>query len=126
MPLDQQQAVLAATGDPSRWLTVEIEVTVDGEGKVSARVAFPSGRRALDRYALAIVQEEVARNPVPATVSRWVCKAGYAVSQPTSVSLTFDETMLFDKSLRKRLAVQYPMKERVDVNVALKWVRPQR
>jgi TonB family protein len=121
MPLAQQQAVAAATNQPARWLEAEIEVTVDGEGNVAqARVAFPSGRRAFDRYALRVVQEELARSPLPPSRSRWVCRAGYAVSRPDAIAV--DVLKLFSRKTIKD-SLLYPLKERVDATIALKWVK---
>lgn len=124
MPLAQQQASAAATNDPERWLTVEIEISVDGEGRVSgARVVVPSGRRAFDRYALAAVRNRVAGAAPPSTLSRWICRAGYAVSRIDSVQLKFDVMMLFDKKMRDQLALQYAGKQRVETDVSLAWVK---
>jgi TonB family protein len=121
MPLAQQQAVAAATAMPAHWLTVEIELVVDGAGNVtSARVVMPSGRRAFDRYALRMVQEELARTPLPSSQSRWVCRAGYAVSRPDAIGI--DVFKLFSrKTIRDSL--QYPLKDRVDASLSLKWVK---
>jgi TonB family protein len=121
MPLAQQQAVAVATTEPARWLEVEIEIDVDEAGKVTrARVAFPSGRRAFDRYALRLVQEQVAHGSPPSSVSRWVCKAGYAVSRPDAIGL--DMLKLF-KRKTARDSILYPLKDRVDAQVSLKWVK---
>ena len=129
MPLEQQQAAVAATGEPADWLRVEVEIAVDATGAIArARVVVPSGRRAFDRYALAAVQAAVTRGAAsaPSTLSRWVCEAGYAVARPDSIGVTFDLSMLFDKQLRRQLAAHYPLKERVDRRVSLKWVKPLR
>lgn len=124
MPLAQQQASVAATAEPASWLRAEIEITVDAAGNVSAaRVAWPSGRRAFDRYALATVQAAVARAAPPSTVTRWICEAGYAVDRPDAFALSFDLNMLFDKKSRRQLSARYPTHERVDTRVALKWVK---
>lgn len=125
MPLAQQQAAAAAAGDPAAWLRVEIEVAVDAAGAVqSVRVAMPSGRRAFDRYAVGAVRDAVSRAAPPSSLSRWSCEAGYAVSRPDMVGLTFDVQMLFDKKLRRQLAGRYPLQERVDARVSLQWVKP--
>jgi TonB family protein len=125
MPQDQQQAILAATGDPVTMIDVVIEVVVDGAGRVTrARVVSPSGRRAFDRYALAAVEAEVARRAPPPSRSRWRCRAGYAVAQINSVGIGVDPMMLFDKRARRDFDVQYPLKERVEARVSLEWVQP--
>jgi hypothetical protein len=123
-PLSQQEAVMAATGDPASWLVVEIEITVDGAGSVTqTRVVMPSGRRAFDRYALRLIAERVAHATPPASISRWVCRAGYAASRLDAIGLNFDLSMLSNKQLRKQLSLQYPLKERVETRVSLKWVK---
>jgi TonB family protein len=124
MPLTQQQAVVAATQDPASWLEVEIEITVDEAGKVTrSRVAFPSGRRVFDRYALHLIEELVAKATPPSSVSRWVCKAGYAVSRPDAISL--DVLKLFSRTTI-RDSLLYPLKDRVEASVSLKWVKEQK
>jgi hypothetical protein len=124
LPRSQQEAVMAATGDPASWLEVEIEITVDGAGNVTdMRVVMPSGRRAFDRYALSLVAERVAHATAPASISRWVCRAGYAASRPDAIGVNFDLSMPLDKQLRKQLSMQYPFKERVETRVSLKWVK---
>ncbi|HEX4460636.1 MAG TPA: TonB family protein, partial [Polyangia bacterium] len=124
LPLSQQEAVMAATGDPASWLAVEVEVTVDAAGQVTrTRVVMPSGRRAFDRYALRAVTERVAQATPPASISRWQCRAGYAASRPDAIGVHYDLSMLFDKQLRKQLDAQYPFKERVETRVALQWVK---
>jgi TonB family protein len=121
MPLQQQQAVAAATAEPARWLAVEIEITVDGAGKVTrARVAFPSGRRAFDRYALRLIEEHVAKAMPPSSLSRWLCKAGYAVSRPDAIGI--DVLKLFSRKTIKD-SLLYPLKDRVEAQVSLKWVK---
>jgi hypothetical protein len=85
---------------------------------------MPSGRRVFDRYALRLVAERVGHATPPASISRWVCRAGYAASRPDAIGITFDPSMLFDEQLRKQLGVQYPLKERVETRVSLKWVKP--
>lgn len=123
-PLAQQQAIMAASGQPARWLRVEIEADTDAEGNVtSARVVMPSGRRAFDRFALAAVRERLAHAAAPSSQSRWILEAGYAVSRPDAIGLSFDLAMLYDAQARKQLSVQYPLKERVETKVSLKWVK---
>ena len=124
LPLSQQEAVMAATGDPASWLEVELEITVDGAGNVThTRVVMPSGRRAFDRYALRLVAERVAHATAPASISRWVCRAGYAASRPDAIGVHFDLSMLFEKRRPEQVSVQYPWKERVETRVSLKWVK---
>jgi TonB family protein len=124
LPLSQQEAVMAATGDPANWLEVEIEISVDGGGNVTQmQVVMPSGRRAFDRYVLQLVAERVSHATPRASISRWVCRAGYAASRPDAIGVNFDLSMPLDKQLRKQLSLQYPLKERVETRVSLKWVK---
>jgi TonB family protein len=121
MAFAQQQAVAAASAEPARWLVVEIEITVDAAGKVTrARVAFPSGRRAFDRYALHLVEEQVAKGTPPSSLSRWLCKAGYAVARPDAIGV--DVLKLFSRKTIKD-SLLYPLKDRVEAQVSLKWVK---
>jgi TonB family protein len=125
LPLEQQQALARAAGEPSSWLHAEIEVRVDDQGAiVDARVVVPSGRRRFDRYALAAVKERVAGIRAPAATSRWAIEAAYVIGPLTSLSASFDVMMLFDKASRKRASALPPMGDEVRAKVALLWVRP--
>ena len=86
-------------------------------------MVMPSGRRAFDRYALRVVAERVAHATPPASISRWTCRAGYAASRPDALGVNLDLSMLFDPQLRKQLNAQYPLKERVESRVSLKWIK---
>jgi hypothetical protein len=69
---------------------------------------------------LRLVEERVAEATPPASVSRWVCKAGYAVSRPDAIGL--DVWKLFSKKTYKD-SLLYPLKARVEASVSLKWVK---
>jgi hypothetical protein len=127
MPLEQQRAVVAATGEPASWLHAEVEITVDDEGAVvAARVAVPSGRRRFDRYALAEVQARVAGVRHAAATTRWAIEAGYAVSRPDSFGITFDLNALFDRASRRKIGLQWPLSDQVRTRVSLLWAKPER
>src|SRR5207249_7361678 len=122
-PLGQQQASAAASDQPARWLSVEIEVTTGENGEVrDARVVSPSGRRAFDRHALAAVREAVARGGGKSAISRWQVEAGYSVARPDTIGFSFDENAIFDRGAR--LKAKYPFQENVETRITLRWVMP--
>lgn len=97
LPLEQALAVQSRWGDPATWLTVEIEVTIDETGRITAaRVLRPSGRRAFDHSALAAVEDAVRSGGAPdehrSVRTRWIVEAALAVAPPTAIGFRFDET----------------------------------
>jgi TonB family protein len=120
MPLEQQQALAAAAGEPAAWLRVELEIAVDDAGAVAeARVVTPSGRRRFDRYALTAVRERVAQAHQRAMTTRWVVEAGYAVGSVAAI------TVDLEKLLHPRDALHLPLEARVRTRISLQWARPR-
>jgi hypothetical protein len=123
-PLEQQQAVMGAMGEPVSWLRTEIEVLVDGDGRVEeAKVVLPSGRRKFDRYALDAVTARVT-GVREAARTCWIIEAAYSVAPLNAFGATFDITMLTDGRMREQFAPVHPLKDMVTTHVSLKWSRP--
>ncbi|MCU1280313.1 MAG: TonB family protein [bacterium] len=127
LPMEQALAVQARWGDPASWLRVEVEVTLDQDGRITAaRVTRPSGRRLFDRSALAAVEDAVRAGGAPEehrpVVTRWLVEAALAVAPPTAVGLRFDETGHLDPGAtgwRKYLGPTYPLQQSVRSHVTL-------
>ncbi len=133
-PTEQALAVQARWGAPATSLAVEVEVTLDADGKVvAARVTRPSGRRAFDRTALAAVVEAIGKGGAPdekcTVVTRWRVDAAVAVAPPTAIGLRFDETGHLDPNAtgwRRYAGGVYPMQQTVQSHVSLIAIEPRR
>jgi TonB family protein len=133
LPQEQALAVQARWGEPAVWLTVEVEVTIDGAGLITnARVIRLSGRRAFDRTALAAVEDTVRAGGAPdehRTVrTRWIVEAAVAVAPPTAIGFRFDETGHLDPSatgIRRYLGGTYPLQQSVRTHVSLSSIEPE-
>jgi TonB family protein len=134
MPGEQALAVQAAWGNPASWLRVEVEVTLDEDGRVTrARVIMPSGRRLFDRTALAAVEDAIRARGPPVerrpVVTRWLVEAAVAVTPPTSFGFRFDETGHLNPGAtgwRKYISGVYPLEQRVQTHVSLTSIQIQR
>jgi TonB family protein len=128
LPLEQALAVQSRWGDPATWLRVEVEITIDEDGRIThSRIIHPSGRRLFDRHALSAVEDavRVAGPPVErrTVVTRWLVEAALAVAPPTAVGLRFDETGRLNPGatgIRRYVDGVYPLQQRVQTRVALK------
>ncbi len=126
-PQEQALAIQRRWGEPSNWLTIEIEVITDAEGAISKiRVVRGSGRRTFDKHALAAVENAVkaARRPAQSrgALTRWSVSAGVAVAPPTSIGFAFDESGQLNPGatgIRKYASGTYPFKETVKTKVEL-------
>ncbi|HWE28169.1 MAG TPA: energy transducer TonB [Polyangia bacterium] len=132
MPMEQALAVQGRWGDPATWLHVEVEITIDENGRVtSAHVTHPSGRRLFDRTALGAVQDTVRAAGPPeehrTVVTRWVVEAAVAVAPPSTVGFRFDETGHLNPGAtgwRKYVGATYPLQQSVQTHVSLVAIEP--
>jgi TonB family protein len=128
LPLEQALTVQSRWGDPATWLCVEVEITVDEDGRVTgSRVIHPSGRRLFDRHAMSAVEDAVRAAGPPVehrtVVTRWLVEAALAVAPPTAIGLRFDETGHLNpgaSGVRRYLDGVHPLQQRVQTHVALR------
>jgi TonB family protein len=126
-PMEQALAVQARWGEAATWLRVEVEVTLDEDGRVTAaRVTRPSGRRLFDRTALGAVEDAIRAGGAPeehrTVVTRWLVEAAVAVAPPTAIGFRFDETGHLNPGAtgwRKYLGPTYPLQQTVQSHVSL-------
>jgi TonB family protein len=126
-PMEQALAVQARWGAPATWLRVEVEITLDEDGRIAAaRVTRPSGRRLFDRTALAAVEDAIRADGAPeehrTVVTRWLVEAAVGVAPPTAVGFRFDETGHLNPGAtgwRKYLGPTYPLQQTVQSHVSL-------
>ncbi|MGZ3441886.1 MAG: TonB family protein [Polyangia bacterium] len=127
LPMEQALAVQGRWGAPATWLSVEVEVTLDEDGRIAAaRVTRPSGRRLFDRTALAAVEDAIRAGGAPdehrRVVTRWLVEAAMAVAPPTAIGFRFDETGHLNPGAtgwRKYLGPTYPLQQTVQSHVSL-------
>ena len=127
LPEEQALAMQAGWGRPASWLRVEVEVTLDEQGRIlSAVVTRPSGRRRFNRSALAAVAEAIRAGGAPeehrTVVTRWLVEAAVAVAPPTAIGFRFDETGHLDPGAsgwRKYVGGTYPLQQSVQTHVSL-------
>ncbi|MCU1283263.1 MAG: TonB family protein [bacterium] len=127
LPMEQALAIQARWGAPATSLSVEVEVTIDEEGRVTAaRVTRPSGRRSFDRNALHAVEDAIRAGGAPderrSVVTRWLVESSMAVAPPTSIGFRFDESGGLGPGAtgwRKYIAPTYPTQQTVQSHVSL-------
>ena len=127
LPMEQAMAVQARWGEPATWLRVEVEVTIDEDGRIAAaRVTRPSGRRRFDRTAVNAVEDAVRAGGAPPeqrlVVTRWQVEAAMAVAPPTSIGFRFDESGHLNPGAtgwRRYIGPTYPLQQNVQSRVSL-------
>lgn len=127
-PQAQIAAVQEAWEGPTYWRRIEIELTMESDGRVtSTRVMRSSGKLGLDDLAVEAVRKTAAEGgpldePGPVT-TLWAVETTVVVTPPDRAGFSFDESGTLNpgaKGIRRYIGNgKYPMQEQVRTRVSL-------